>query len=209
MTLMEDLKANLEQITGYRRPKPRQVSRLRLPRKPRLFHFKDDGATPNNPNLPLLLYRGAVELPDAFDPAAILEQLFAVNGWRDSWRDGIYGFLHFHTRTHEVLGIACGSVRVKFGGAKGKEIGLKAGDVVVLPAGTGHKRLARSRDLLVVGAYPETGGKYDEPRPSQADYDKAVVSITAVRLPGKDPVYGKNGPLKRLWRPSGEVRTSA
>lgn len=189
MPLLEDLKATFEQITGYHRPKPRQASWLLLPRKPRLFHFEDDGTTPNNPTLPLLLYRDAVELSDAFDPAAVFQRLFAVNGWRGSWRDGIYGFLHFHTRTHEVLGIARGSVRVKFGGTNGKEIGLKAGDVVVLPAGTGHKRLARSRDLLVVGAYPKSGGKYDEPRPWQTDHDKAVASIAAVRLPNMAAVF--------------------
>lgn len=29
-------------------------------------------------------------------------------------------FLHFHTHTHEVLGIARGTVRAEFGGDKGK-----------------------------------------------------------------------------------------
>lgn len=208
MPIMDDLKATLKQFTGRRRPEPRQAGRLRLGRKPRLFHFEDDGTTPNNPVLPLLLYRGAVALPDAFDPASVFEQLFAANGWRGSWRDGIYGFLHFHTRTHEVLGIARGRAWVKFGGAKGREVILKAGDVVVLPAGTGHKRLAKSRDLLVVGAYPESGGKYDEPRPSQVDHATAVASVAAARLPDKDPVYGRNGPLKRLWRDASRSASS-
>ena len=202
MPILQDLKATFEQITGYRRPAPREAGRLRLPRKPRVFHFKDDGSTPNNPVLPLLLYRGAVALSGKFEPAAVFEQLFAANGWGDSWRDGIYGFLHFHTRTHEVLGVARGRAWVKFGGAAGKEVILKAGDVVVLPAGTGHKRLAKSSDLLVVGAYPESGGSYDQPRSSQIDHDKAVALVAAVRLPRKDPVYGKNGPLLRLWRHS-------
>jgi uncharacterized protein YjlB len=116
-----------------------------------LFHFGNDGQTPNNPHFPLLIYRSPVRLDPACDPAAIFESLFAAHGWGDGWRDGIYDFNHFHTGTHEVLGIARGRAKVRFGGAAGKVIELRAGDVVVLPAGTGHERLSKSRDLLVVG----------------------------------------------------------
>jgi len=70
---------------------------------------------------------------------------------------------------------------------------------VVLPAGTGHQRLAASKDLLVVGAYPSSGS-YDECRPSTAEHDRALTTILKVALPQKDPVYGPNGPLTRLWR---------
>jgi len=38
----------------------------------------DDGVFPNS-GLPLLVYRGAVRLPE-HDPAAAFEQLFAANG---------------------------------------------------------------------------------------------------------------------------------
>ena len=96
-------------------------------------------------------------------------------------------------------GIARGIVRVEFGGADGKSIELKAGDVVVLPAGTGHRRLKSSRDLLVVGAYPASG-KYDEPKPSDVNYEEAVAAIARVGLPKADPVYGRGGPLIRHWR---------
>ena len=117
----------------------------------------------------------------------------------NSWRDGVYPFRHFHTGTHEVLGIARGRATVELGGAAGRKLTLKAGDVVVLPAGTAHRRLAASDDLLVVGAYPP-GGKYDEPRPDDVDHDKAVAAIAGVRLPKQDPVYGAGGPLRRLWK---------
>src|SRR4029077_3032671 len=105
-----------------------------------------------------------------------------------------------HTHTHEVLGIARGTVRAEFGGAKGKILDLKAGDVVILPAGTGHRRLKARRALLIVGAYPANGGDYDEPRPADVSHSEALGSIARVRVPRADPVYGRDGPLKRLWR---------
>src|SRR5205823_2182636 len=138
------------------------------------YRFADDGKTPNNPALPLEIYRAAVRRRRGLDPAAIFEVLFASHGWKDSWRDGLYDFLHFHTRTHEVLGIARGKARVQFGGDKGRTVTLKAGDVVILPAGTGHRRLAASDDLLVVGAYPSSSGAYDEPRPREVDHQRAL-----------------------------------
>ena len=79
------------------------------------FRFEDDGETPNNPRLPLVVYRAAVNLAGEHDPAAPFERAFARHGWSDGWRNGIYPFLHFHTATHEVLGIARGRATVEFG----------------------------------------------------------------------------------------------
>jgi uncharacterized protein YjlB len=163
-----------------------------------VFRFDDDGETPNNPRLPLLVYRAAVTLAGEPDPAVPFERAFARHGWSDGWRNGIHPFLHFHTVTHEVLGIARGRATVEFGGAGGQALTVEAGDVVVLPAGTGHRRIRASRDLLVVGAYP-AGGSYDEPRPEEVDPDEARASIAKVKLPRHDPVYGTDGPLARLW----------
>ena len=77
--------------------------------------------------------------------------------------------------------------------------GHTAGDVVVLPAGTGHQNLEASDDLLVVGAYPPTGD-YDLCRGSPKEHEKALASIPLVPPPNLDPVYGKDGPLTRHWR---------
>ena len=202
MPIVEDIKYVVERITGYGRPNAGHLEKVTRARKPHVYRFKDDGETPNNPRLPLVLYRTPVKLPNGFDPAAVFEDLFAKNGWRRSWRNGVYDFLHFHTGTHEVLGIARGSVRVEFGGSSGRIIDLKAGDVAILPAGTGHRRLMASRDLLVVGAYPASG-EYNEPRPTDVDHERAVAAIKRVALPRADPVYGSKGALKRIWhRPS-------
>ena len=163
------------------------------------FRFEDDGETPNNPRLPLVVYRAAVNLVGAPDPAAPFERAFARHGWSDGWRNGIYPFLHFHTATHEVLGIARGHATVEFGGAKGQVLTVEAGDVVILPAGTGHRRIAASGDLLVVGAYPRNAS-FDQKRPGQVDRQKAVSAIARVPLPEMDPVHGHEGPLMTLWQ---------
>ena len=162
------------------------------------FQFEDDGETPNNPRLPLVVYRAAVNLAGAPDPAAPFERAFARHGWSDGWRNGIHPFLHFHTATHEVLGIARGRATVEFGGAKGQVLTVEAGDVVVLPAGTGHRRIAASGDLPVVGAYPRNAS-FDQKRPGQVDHEKAVSAIARVPLPEMDPVHGHDGPLMALW----------
>ena len=186
-----------ERATGLGRPSPAAL--MPRPRKTHAFRFSDDGQTPNNSHFPLILYRSPVRLICGIDPAALFEDLFAAHGWRRSWRDGLYDHLHFHTASHEVLGIARGRASARFGGRKGRILNLRAGDVVILPAGTGHMRVSKSPDLLVVGAYP-AGGRYDEPGPADIAHEKAVRRIARVGIPAQDPVYGKRGPLRRLWK---------
>jgi uncharacterized protein YjlB len=164
--------------------------------------FADDGTVPNHPTLPFLVYRRAIDVSGHKDPAAVIERSFAQNGWGDSWRDGIYSFTHFHSMIHEVLGVAAGRARVRFGGKAGEELEIEAGDVAVLPAGTGHQRIAASRDFLIVGAYPAQG-TYDLCRATPAEHDRAKTLIPKVPLPDADPVYGKDGPLLKLWRTDG------
>jgi uncharacterized protein YjlB len=169
--------------------------------KPLTFLFDDDGKVPNNPALPMLLYRGAVDVAAAHDPESAIEQIFMANGWGHSmWRNGILPYTHFHSTTHEVLGFARGAARVRFGGAHGEEIDVKAGDVAVLPAGTGHQRISSSEDLRVIGGYPAQG-RYDFCRGGGGrEYEQALQSIPRVPLPDGDPLYGADGPLMALWQ---------
>ena len=199
MSIRESLKKTFETVTGINKPSARAARSSVRPRKPRTLTFRDDGHVPNNPQFPLVCYRGAVDLERSMDPAAVFEKLFESNGWVDSWRDGIYDYVHYHSRTHEVLGIARGKARVRFGGNHGEILELQAGDVAILPAGTGHQRISASKDLLVVGAYPESG-TYDECTPSAEDHERALKSIPKVTAPPKDPVYGAEGPLRDVWR---------
>jgi hypothetical protein len=83
-------------------------------------------------------------------------------------------------------------------GKSGRTFTLKAGDVAVLPSGTGHQSLSASADFLVVGAYPPTG-TYDVCT-SIEDHARALKTIPKVGVPRKDPVYGKDGSLSKLWK---------
>jgi uncharacterized protein YjlB len=197
MYVVETIKSAVARITGATKLSPRDLQARLRERRPHCRHFADDGAIPNNP-LPFVLYRGPVKLAGSADPAAVIEQLFARNGWGDSWRNGIYDYVHYHSRIHEVLGVARGHARVRFGGNSGKIVVVKAGDVAVLPAGTGHQCLQASEDFLVVGAYPPSG-TYDECRGSAAEHARALKTIPKVRRPRKDPVYGAAGSVPDLW----------
>jgi uncharacterized protein YjlB len=139
--------------------------------------FADDGRIPNNPALPLVLYRGGISLAGSPDPEDVIEKAFAANGWGDMWRNGIYPYAHYHSMIHEAMGVARGRAKVRFGGEKGQEIEIAPGDVVILPAGTGHQC-----------------------RGTKAEHAKALVTIPKVPPPAADPVFGPEGPLMSLWR---------
>ncbi len=157
----------------------------------------DDGRIPNNPTLPLLVYSAALHVTGS-KTAAACERVFSENNWGSSWRNGIYAFHHYHSTAHEVLAIARGSARVHFGGENGPRIDVQAGDVVVIPAGVGHKNLGSSGDLLVVGAYPR-GQRWDLCRGEASERPWALENIARVPLPLTDPVYGGRGPLVTHW----------
>jgi uncharacterized protein YjlB len=160
------------------------------------FVFDDDGFIPNN-TLPLIIRRRAIQ-PSAPDHARAFENVFWRHGWSNAWRNGIYDYHHYHSTAHEVLGIACGSGTVRFGGERGETVGVSAGDVVVIPAGVGHALIHASHGFLVVGSYAD--GRdcdvlVDDPKVIAAARER----IRQVPLPDADPVDGPDGPLMKLW----------
>ena len=162
-----------------------------------VHRFKPGGAVPNHPAWPLLVYPGAVSLAGD-DPASIFERLFTRHGWPAAWRNGVHPFHHFHTSAHEVLGIYSGEVTVRFGGEQGVDVLARPGDVVVLPAGTGHKKLSSRGPLGVVGAYP--AGQHADTRTSLGGRREAdIAAIARVPRPAMDPVFGATGPLLEHW----------
>ncbi|CAN7673334.1 hypothetical protein LJR220_006421 [Bradyrhizobium sp. LjRoot220] len=165
--------------------------------QPLTFDFVDDGLVPNS-KLPFLVYKRAVDV-DNDHPEKTIEGLFGANGWGAMWRNGVYDYLHYHATVHEVLGVISGNAIVRFGGDNGAELAIAAGDVAILPAGTGHQCLSSSTDFCVVGAYPP-GPPMDLVRPTKEAHAKALKTIPQVKLPKTDPVLGENGPLVKLWK---------
>lgn len=147
------------------------------------------GALMPNSRLPVLIYRNVIE--------GGADQLFARNGWVGIWRNGVYDYDHFHSNAHEVLGIASGSAMIQLGGDEGQAVEVNASDVIVLPAGTGHRRISKAGDFIVYGAYPPGQERYDLCRSRSPETD---LRITKVPVPASDPVHGSDGPLLRLWR---------
>ncbi|TKJ89768.1 hypothetical protein PaeCFBP13512_14185 [Paenibacillus sp. CFBP13512] len=159
------------------------------------FHFQSNQGIPNNPHLPVLLY------PQAFhNNPAQTESIFNQHQWLNSWTNGVFDYHHYHSNAHEVLGVISGHVTVQLGGEEGKIFTLQTGDVVVLPAGTGHKRLSASPDFRIVGAYPD-GMSYNTRTPAdkEKEHATALAEISHVPLPKMDPIYGPNGPLLQHW----------
>jgi len=157
--------------------------------------LKRNGWMPNNEELPVLLYRGAFSTSG--DTASAMEDAFAANGWPPQWRNGVYDFHHYHSTAHEVLGFAKGWGKLVLGGEGGREVMVHAGDVAVLPTGTGHCRIEASDDFLVIGAYP-AGENWDICRKAP---DAAMAErMKIVKFPASDPVSGKSGPLVSAWK---------
>jgi len=164
--------------------------------RPDQFYFEDDGLVPNS-KLPLLLYKNAFDARQE-DGAVWLEKKFLANNWYNSWRNGIFTFQHYHSITHEALGIYQGEVLVLLGGDKGKKVEVKAGTVIVIPAGVGHKNLG-DNGLGVVGAYPN-GMDVDVLRAKPSDRPQADNNIALVPKPDYDPFIGKGGGVLDAWK---------
>ena len=162
----------------------------------RRWRFADDGTVPNNPALPVLLMRGAIE-PDAA-PEAVTARLRAA-GWGGTWVWQVFPYHHYHPNAHEVLAVVAGRAVLMLGGPDGTRVTVQAGDVVVLPAGTGHCQVEADTDFQVCGAYPPGQEDYQTVR-AERPHDEAVLRrIAAVARPRTDPIYGADGPLLRAW----------
>jgi uncharacterized protein YjlB len=159
-------------------------------KSPRRLHCGKTGDVPNSP-LPALLFRSVLAASRRLKAEAF-RKIFRQNGWVGIWTDTIYDYTHFHSNAHEVLGIAEGKVTLRIGGETGRLLKLEAGDMLVLPAGVGHRRVSHDERLRVVGAYPRGQAHFDMKRKGRR--------VPRVALPQTDPIEGENGAVPRIWR---------
>lgn len=163
--------------------------------QPETLHFPPSSWVPNHPSLPVLVYPKALSQAHG-DLASEFERLFLSAGWQGIWRNGVFGYQHYHVGAHEALGIANGTAELLIGGPGGADLRVHAGDCLVLPAGTGHMCLSHSTDFLVVGSYP-SGQHADIQTGAATARDRET--IASLPIPTTDPIYGSKGPLTDLW----------
>lgn len=159
--------------------------------------LQDDGIFPNS-RYPALLYKGLLDIPMLF-PAAHVKHLFEKNGWSNSWDARIFEYHHYHSLTHEVLGIYKGRTKLQLGGSNGPKIFVEKGDVLVIPAGVAHKNLSDENSVAVIGAYPD-GRKYDMNYGKSGERPCTDENIKRVPVPDSDPVLGIKGGLTKIWK---------
>lgn len=155
------------------------------------------GGFPNNPELPLVLYRNVMLEDDR--ASETVAEMFRENEWQGIWRDGVFDYHHYHSNTHEALGCYSGRGSIQFGGPEGNIVTINRGDVVILPAGVSHKKIEATDDFGVVGAYPNKTC-YDMCIGKEEDLCAAEKRIARVPLPDTDPVFGRTGGINEIWR---------
>ncbi|KAL1999297.1 hypothetical protein VTN02DRAFT_4728 [Thermoascus thermophilus] len=142
---------------------------------------------------PLLIYHGAFQA-SAQELWARLQEVGAVV---PQWQYTMYGRTHFHSTTHEVLGVVSGRARLCFGGERNPERfepTVEKGDLMILPAGVGHRLLddLDGGGFQMVGAYPP-GKQWDMCYGSPGE-ERKVTNIEKLGWFDTDPLYGKQGP---------------
>ncbi|MEJ2880973.1 cupin domain-containing protein [Pedobacter sp. GR22-6] len=170
--------------------------------KTEILNLGDDGIIPNS-KYPVVIYHGVFD-ENGKITADFLEERFAQNGWSNAFRWRVYDYHHYHTNTHEVLGVYKGTAELQLGGPQGEKINVEPGDVIILPAGTGHISLGDSKDFAVVGAYPNGQEpdliRLEDPRPEHVQQ-----TVDSIPVPESDPVYGKAAEsLLASWKESAE-----
>jgi uncharacterized protein YjlB len=163
---------------------------------PTLHLFEPDNGMPNS-RLPLAFWRG--RLPAGQRSGEKATALYRRNGWRGTWVYTVFPYWHFHTRGHEALTCVSGGARIGFGGDSGVEVDVEIGDVCVIPAGVGHRRLSSSPDFQMAGAYPP-GQEGNIVRPGDMDGATIAREIALLALPETDPITGNADGVAEAWR---------
>ncbi|MGF1551781.1 MAG: cupin domain-containing protein [Paracoccaceae bacterium] len=160
------------------------------------LYLADDGRCPNHPSLPAMILHSALS-GGSIDG---IKALYEANRWFRVWDYTVFDYHHFHPDAHEALTVARGEAVIRLGGESGRDVEVRPGDVMVLPAGTGHKRMRASDGFTVVGGYPKGQEARTIRVADKAASDAVRREVAGVGLPATDPVYGAEGPLFEAWR---------
>lgn len=125
----------------------------------------------------------------------------------------MYDFAHYHSNTHEVMGVCSGNSFIELGGPEGPIVGISSGDILVLPAGTAHRKASASEGFSVVGAYPG-GIAPDLCHGTREELVHTLRDISRVPAPHRDPILGADQGAVLFWKdavrrePSGDKATT-
>jgi uncharacterized protein YjlB len=158
-------------------------------------YLKGNGRIPNS-RLPLLIYRGAVQVG-----VTEMEEQIRRNDWPPEWHSsfGMYPRHHFHSDAHELIAVTRGTMVGLFGGHDGVRATVTAGDVIVIPAGVGHFGESITEDLRLTGAFPAGYAIHDFRLGYPDEYARVVDRAQRVPIPANDPLHGPKGPLVEIW----------
>ena len=95
------------------------------------------------------------------------------------------------------MGVYSGTALLHLGGEEGQKVKVQAGDIIVIPAGVGHKNLG-SDNLGIVGAYPD-GRSWDVNKGLPGERPGTDRIIAALPVPVTDPLRGKDTGLPVIW----------
>lgn len=164
---------------------------------PEILVLVDNGLFPNS-KLPVLHYKKVLKLPKLFAGRKV-KRIFSRNNWGNNWKDGVYTFDHYHSITHEVLGVIKGSTTLQLGGEDGLKINVGKGDMLVIPAGVAHQNLGNEQQVICIGGYPE-GKDFDMNFGKPGERPQTDANIAALKIPETDPLTGKNGSVPTIWK---------
>ncbi|KAK0379515.1 hypothetical protein CMEL01_16516 [Colletotrichum melonis] len=189
--------------------------------QPEAYPLKRTAHCPNN-DLPVLIYRDVLQPLNEESASERLQR----HGWEKKGTWGTISLKHFHPNTHECYGVFQGSSELVFGEGVSDDVGsgvrciVRAGDVVVVPAGVGHASVSKAEgaadpvegepEYRYVGVYPKGSPhyKYEIGKKKLEEKSGLLEEVSAVPVPPNDPLYGIDGPLVRIWNNSRGIFTS-
>lgn len=143
---------------------------------------------------PLYIYHSAFSSPSA---SSIETHLTSIGVVTPQWRYTMFSYTHFHSTTHEVLCVSAGRAKLCFGGEDNEnrvEPVVEKGDVMVVPAGVGHRLLEDQGGFEMVGSYPSNVEGWDMCYGKKGEEEK-VQGIKSLKWFERDPIYGDEGPV--------------